>query len=361
MQRTLPYLNAIRVLPPALLDALSYSDLAFAGLDTELVPSVMEIHRRVSEIATRLQLDEGVVWPEVNAAPMLSRLVHTMLLPPTMYVGAKALLSFLRIDMHVRNVSAQLPRQSGTGREPSIISYSRNAAIPRCVMLMAALLVMLKLRWGLDGIARRDPLDAGLPPFRAWLSALRTSVGLENGADAPPAPFCPWDTDADLLGLSDEQVDRYLDFLEQEYTLPHIPASMTHLRRDHIQDLLSFGATSDAQPVDAAAIRGAQRDRLEALRTALYAQTETTEEPAALDAGEAYPLYAHDPSGAMPRDWVMVLDCAKRVLGLDTGPVATFQSYDMRQSRDQDVLQTAVMQLDEALVATLQRRRHSKK
>ncbi|WFC96047.1 hypothetical protein MBRA1_002703 [Malassezia brasiliensis] len=353
-QGTLPYLHAIHVLPAPLLDVLSYSDVAYAGLDTELVPSVMDIHRRVADIATRLSLDFGVVWPEVNAPPMLARMVHAMLLPAPVYVAAKALLAHLRIDMHVRNVSAQLPRQAREGRTRSIHSYARNAAIPRCVMLMAAVIVVLKLRHGLDGVPRADPLDA-LPPLGPWLAAVCAATdGATDGA------FRPWDPDADLLGLSDAQVDMYLDFVEQTYTRPYIPPAMRAARRDGIADLLSCAPAADAQRVDVAALARADEARAEAHRAALYAAPAPAPR-APRAAGEAYPVYAHDPSGTWPREYTRVLACAQRVLGLDAAPAASFVAHDVRHLRDADVLHVAVLQLDEALVTTLHRRRAARK
>lgn len=363
----LPFLHAARRLPAALVDSLSYSDLSYAGLDSEVVPSVMELHRRAGDIATRLHLDNGLVFPEVNAPPILQRLVHRMLLPAPMYVGAKALLAFLHIDMHVRNVSVKLPRARSRSRdsdtsdvegEPSVTSYSRNAAIPRCVMLMAALLVMVKLQWGLDGQPRSAAprelqgavAHAGAPPFRAWLDTLQTSVA--------HGPFRPWDTETDVLGLSDAQVDAYLDFFEKEFAGGHVPSSMGHARRDGIADLLSFGDDHGNGALDHSAIGAEQRARHAALRAALYAAP--AHDAGTLEAGEAYPVYAHDPSGTLPRDFLLVVHAANRVLGLDTGPVPQFQGTEVKHARDQEILLDTVMQLDEALLMTLQRKRNAR-
>lgn len=375
--RSVPYLGAVRFLPPALLDSLSFSDMEYGGLNTEHVPSVMELHRRVGEIATRIHLDAGLVLPEVNALPILARMVQRLLLPAPIYVGAKSLLSFLRIDMHVRNVSAKLPRRgrsqgSDTSdtepeREPSSASYARNASVPRCVMLMAAVVVLLKLQWGLDGKERSDApatlgtaeAYAGTPPFSAWLSAVRQSLGLETSADAvPPPPFCPWDTTSDMLAWSDADVDTYMDFLEDAYTLPHVPRAMAHARRDTIPDLLAFGKEAPRRPFDAAPLAKEQEARMAYLHQALYPPA--VQEPGGLAPGEAYPVYAHDPSGKLPPSFVHVLDVANRVLGVDTAPPPQYHLSDTRHRRDQDILLDTVMQLDEALLATLRRRRHAK-
>ncbi|WFD00058.1 hypothetical protein MYAM1_002804 [Malassezia yamatoensis] len=367
-----PFLNAHNKVETVSLRstiAVLYLALVLERLDTENVPTVMEIHRRCNDIATRLQLDFALDWPEVNAVPLLSRFVHRMFLPPAIYIGAKTLLSFLHIDMHLRNVSAQLPNHSQVGgREPSILSYSRNASIPRCVMLMAAIVIAVKLHYGLDGSPRYDPLQIGLPPLDSWLSALRVSVGLESNSklahyEPANAPFCPWDTSTDLLGLSDHQLDQYLDFYEQEYLMTDFPNSMRHARRDNIHDLASVGGHTSANPVNIPAIEKQHMNWTNNLRTQLYktgSESIVSPSPDLLESGEAYPIYAHDPAGVLPRELIQVMECANHVLGMETDPIESFQIHDARQARDQDVLQVAVMQFDEAILATLQRRRNTR-
>jgi len=211
--RTLPYLNALNVLPAALTESLSSHEIQYSSLDCQHIPSVMALHERAVYMARVLQLRFGVVIPELNALPVLSRMTADMLLPPTFYVAAKSLLTFLRIDMHVRSETAWYPAAAGNAhaarreRDGGPLAYSRNASVPRCIMLMGALLVIIKLRWGLDGLARRESDEtlgghrvvSGAPEQDRWLGALLAAVGLPGAptqaASAPPAPFCPWDPD----------------------------------------------------------------------------------------------------------------------------------------------------------------------
>ena len=204
--------------------------------------------------------------------------------------------------------------------------------------------------WSASSHARNAVAHAGAPPFRAWLDALQTSVA--------HGPFRPWDTETDVLGLSDAQVDAYLDFFETELAGGHVPSSMGHARRDGIADLLSFGDDHGNGAVDHSAIVAEQRARHAALRAALYAAP--AHDAGTLEAGEAYPVYAHDPSGTLPRGFLLVVHAANRVLGLDTGPVPQFQGTEVKHARDQEILLDTVMQLDEALLMTLQRKRNAR-
>lgn len=179
----------------------------------------MELHRRVVEISTALQIHFDVEFPEMNATPILSRFVHELMLPSTFYVGAKSLLTMLRIDMHVRSVAAMPPNsaararvrqqnEDGQGREmlTSPYAYSRNTVIPRCVMLMSVLILLIKLRYGLDGIRRYEAhrkyhplsLHSGAPEQEAWLDAICELHGLpverQQKDNVTRPAFKPWDT-----------------------------------------------------------------------------------------------------------------------------------------------------------------------
>ena len=61
----------------------------------------------------------------------------------------------------------------------------------------------------------------------------------------------------------------------------------------------------------------------------------------------------------MSRDMHRVLETGMRIVGLDTHPLPTYQPSNTAWTRphDQDVLLDCVMQLEEALVTTLMRRR----
>lgn len=105
----------------------------------------------------------------------------------------------------------------------------------------------------------------------------------------------------------------------------------------------------------------AQRARTAHFRRALYAEVAEPEERRSVAPGEAYRVYMDDDSGTFPHDFYRVLDAAARVLGLDTGhdPELRRAFTKWRRQSDTDVLQACVLQLDEALISVLRRRRAS--
>ena len=373
--RTLPYLNAIRYLPTSLTDSLSLSDLQFGGLDTNHIPSVMELHRRVVDISSVLQKQCGVMWPEMNAAPVLSRYVHAFMLPSTLYVMSKALLTMLRIDMHVRGAATLTPNAAARAREAqhdkewlsASCAFSRNTLVPRCVMLMAVLIVAIKLRYGLDGMERQEvsttvqgrQIYSGAPRQAEWLD----TVCALHGTTHSTSSFAPWDTSVDVLTLSEEDMDTYLDFVEDMYLPTHIPASLPLRRRDDVDDLIPCEPPARRERGDwlayARYMEAQHAERRKQFEAELYAGEPTTECETDIAPGEAYALHTHDPGGTMSRDMHRVLETGMRIVGLDTHPLPTYQPSNTAWTRphDQDVLLDCVMQLEEALVTTLMRRR----
>ncbi|KAL4401201.1 hypothetical protein ACI68E_002532 [Malassezia pachydermatis] len=319
---------------------------------------------------------------EVNSAPILSRYVHDLLLPSTFYVGAKSLLTFLRIDMHVHSVSVMpvnpiarakfKEKRPDAGTRNSKHAFSRNSVIPRSVMLMAALLVVVKLQYGLDGIRRRESplyvhdraIFSGAAPQDAWIDAICALHGLpsERTWDAVPAEFAPWDTQIDLLSLSDKDVDTYLSFLEDQYAPKNIPSSMPLRERNDEDDLLPCLPGKHRPEMHLATLSTQNRktyyERRAQLQSALYTQP-NEEDTICLAPGEGYATHTHDPGGVMPREMKRVLDVAMKVIGLDTTPEPAFETTSIAWGRphDQTVLADCMMQLEEGLLVMLRQRR----
>jgi len=339
----------------------------------------MELHARVSMVAAQLRRHHHVELLEINAAPILSRFVHELMLPPTFYVGVKSLLTFLRVDMHVlghtvlpanTDARAKFLERNGTDAIHSTQAFSRNLAMPRCVMLMAALIVMVKLRYGLDGIHRKEvpsmvggrQVISGAPPHEeAWLDALCALHGLPSDRvwKTSSPVFAPWDASVDLLSLSDAHLDTYLTFLEQEYLPSNVPSSMPFRRRDDVDDLLPKRVPPQA-PLDLVERvqnmhEAFQRRRAELLQ-AIYQDEDHS--PGILP-GDAYPTHTHDPGGAMTRSMERILAIGMRIVGLDTEVKPNFESVASHTSRprENDVLRQCVLQLEESLLMTLMRER----
>lgn len=75
--------------------------------------------------------------------------------PATIYTSAKSLLTFLEIPMHVFSPASVAESSSARGNKKELRRGVQGVSrTPRCVMLMAGVLIMVKLRYGLDGEER---------------------------------------------------------------------------------------------------------------------------------------------------------------------------------------------------------------
>ncbi|WFD27104.1 hypothetical protein MNAN1_002100 [Malassezia nana] len=341
------------------------------------VPTVVELHKRVIMVASQLRRYHNVDLLEINVAPILSRFVRELMLPPTFYVAVKSLLTFLRIDMHVLGhtvippnpqVRAKFLERHGTDGLPTAYAFSRNLAVPRCVVLMAALIVVIKLRYGLDDIHRKETsttlqgrqVFSGAPPQEeVWIDALCFLHGLpsDRAWEAKPPTFAPWDASVDLLSLNDADIDTYLTFLEQEYLPSNVPSSMPFRHRNDVDDLLPIPVPSQ-EPLDLVErVRNMQEVFQQRRAELLCAMYQSEEKEPGIQPGEAYATHTHDPGGAMTRSMERMLAIGMRVVGLDTQVKPTFESVAAHPSRprENDVLKHCVMQLEESLLLMLMR------
>lgn len=235
----IPYLGATKIIPEMMVAKLPENELRKLEMDS--VPSIVSLQERTSRLADDLTArfpSAGIPFPELNAAPILWRLVQDMGLPPTLYDPARALLTYLGIplavvpDASVGDVWSLLGVSEGDLPEEDEHEQQRPAIPPiegrlrntfsaphatRCCVLMAALVVIVKMRYGLDGRLRHEELDAEagsleLPPLDLYLEAL-TANQRALKADA----HFVHELQTHPSSLSNEQIDSLLDYSEQVY------------------------------------------------------------------------------------------------------------------------------------------------
>lgn len=232
----LPYLNVVHQLPLPLTRFLNKDNVQHHHLDTNVVPSITTLHLHTLSVADLLQRTYRVDFGRGNVSGQLARLVEGMLLPPTFYVATKRLL-----DMIGRGVGPQLmpclPQKARSGAQRQAKDAEETPAtlpgaaqmqrVPKEFVLMAALLVVIKMRYGLDGRERIESLPpaggnerAGVscaPLLEPWLCALdkrrqRYLESPETVAEMDPAEL-------DALHMTSEQVEAYASFAEQNLIL----------------------------------------------------------------------------------------------------------------------------------------------
>ncbi len=173
-------LNVVHRLPLPLTRSLNKDNVHHHMLDTDAVPSISALHLHTLGVAELLQRTYGVEFGDANVSGQLARMTEAMLLPPTFYVATKRLL-----DTVARGVTPQLlplrtkGRQDAEedGKKASLPGAALVQRLPKEFVLMAALLVTVKMRYGLDGQERSEGVGVDgavscAPELEAWLAAL---------------------------------------------------------------------------------------------------------------------------------------------------------------------------------------------
>lgn len=229
---SIPYLNVVHSLPLSLTRFLNKDNVHHHHLDTDAVPSITTLHLHTISVAALLQRTYDIDFGEGNVSGQLARLVEGMLLPPTFYVATKRVL-----DMVGRGVGPDLMPKEGRSsqhqpeaergdddmqtRLPGAAHLQR---VPKELVLMAALLVVVKIRYGLDG---RDRVEI--------ISSLNNhgKAKAELGVSCAPL-FEPW------LSALDARKKRRLDSTEQVAEIDPVELDALHMRSDQIEAYASF-------------------------------------------------------------------------------------------------------------------------
>ncbi|KIJ70044.1 hypothetical protein HYDPIDRAFT_79247 [Hydnomerulius pinastri MD-312] len=214
---SLPFLDHVRFLPPALTRHLTKH--AVQALSPHHAPRTLSLHRLTSRLANRLYGTFDVLIPELNAAPVLWRVVQQCFSgTPILYYLTKRLGHELSLPLSLHHSLA-----------PSLSSIKRGDTeshkydnVPPEIALVATAIVVLKLVYGLDGKKRlpRHPDDAAcaFPDADQFLATLKEASGAETCVNAhrfsSRVPMSVGDLDDAIL-------DEYLDFCQKVLVGPH--------------------------------------------------------------------------------------------------------------------------------------------
>ncbi|PWN33760.1 uncharacterized protein FA14DRAFT_65136 [Meira miltonrushii] len=252
IEQKIPFLHAIYQLPRPMTKALPYRYAE--RLDGKKVPSIDKLHHVSVRLANDLHNKFSIKFPEMNALPMLWRCTQDLLLPPTVYCAAKRLIAYCEIPLvavqeSCSTLSLDQEKPPQRNRKASLMLDGRLAvslqytSVPREVVLMASLILMIKMRYGLDGEERfEEPQIAdiwsGCPPLDPWLAALE--VQQARGETQFPALADPDSVKIDEM--TNDQLDAYLDYAEDKLILEDHPNALHRRHTGKIDDLLACGA-----------------------------------------------------------------------------------------------------------------------
>jgi hypothetical protein len=259
-QRKLPYLHAVYTLPVEMSRRLSH--IRCARWDITRVASTSKLHKRASKLANKLNQSFDIVFPPLNALPLLWRCTERLLLPATYYRAAKRFLAYLDLPIFpVSATAASYDDPPGTQytkarrhRARLTVPYARDkrlmvapraeASVAREVVLISVVIIIAKLRYGLDGEERMEEAFhsdhwSGAPHLLAWLEALDKAKDNLALSDVRAFSDHPEGIN-DLLALDEQELDRYLDYAERSLTHDHhLPQLHDGGRRQTPADLLT--------------------------------------------------------------------------------------------------------------------------
>jgi hypothetical protein len=235
----LPFLHALYALPSELVSQLPKTDVA--KLDQCIVPDICHIYQHTLKFSTDICDYFDVSFPPINSPPIIWRCVEGLLLPPPFYIAATELLHYLCVPLTgtiERCTAFDLPSTSDAQIEPRLRVTLSRLSSPRDVVIMASVVVVAKIQYGLDGASRRgerhrDPISCA-PSLKDWLAGLRRSRADYLGDSL--SVYDPHTTE--VLDLNDEQLDSYLAFAEKLFVQPLHPRIHHWRKRDNIADML---------------------------------------------------------------------------------------------------------------------------
>ncbi|PPQ98550.1 hypothetical protein CVT24_004041 [Panaeolus cyanescens] len=144
----LPYLEGLRMLPESMAQHLTKHNVQ--ALSPAHAPKTMTIHSLASRFGKKLYQCYGIYTPEANAADILWRLTKSMGGTPLLYVVTKRVMSVVSAPLTLHGSLAPV-LQTKRSWEAKRNQYD-NAPVE--VSLIAAMIVGLKMIYGLDGRER---------------------------------------------------------------------------------------------------------------------------------------------------------------------------------------------------------------
>ncbi|KDN47131.1 hypothetical protein K437DRAFT_267908 [Tilletiaria anomala UBC 951] len=364
LARRLPYLDAQQHLPRALVHQLNASAVRHFGLDAARVPPSEALYAAVRGFARQIAAVTNIRLPPLNVAPVLWSCTRRMLLPPSVYVAAKALLIFCDFLPHLSvefaraaalldrsNAAAEAKENVGSNGENNMDAAGSAAetrwnaplvkstlskktwAMPREVLLVAAIVVVLKMRYGLDGRKRYEHQDgpsAGMPKLNVWLRAMQeVTAAMEADPSAAYNPSC------DVLDMSEEQLDAFLDHAEDTLVLKNEAVMHRARNANETQSFLKFTSPASSRTSDpsstAARELQAREEHLQRAMASLYDSPHSVPASASLSSslgadgrlkcGQAYRAYVmpvpHEDDGQLPEELQLVLEIGADVAGCE--------------------------------------------
>ncbi|OSD04228.1 hypothetical protein PYCCODRAFT_1387083 [Trametes coccinea BRFM310] len=298
----LPYLDPLRLLPVDMTRHLRKHTVQ--ALSPHFPPSPLHLHRLTSRLARLMHSKYDIYTPELNAAPVLWKAVRTLQGTPTLYVLTKRIARLVSIPLTLhRSLAPALAREKK--RDPTF--HKQDSAVPE-VALAAAVIVVMKLVYGLDGSPRnlrdKDDPACALPVLSELIAAIRAA---EKATEAARPPYAT-DSQLSALDMNDRMLDEYLRFCEKALLPREDQMSTRNVTTDHFP--LGEGRTSPLEMFDESFGEDPTPPAMSA--------NAVDDRPDVLGPGQDYHIYnTQDILGTVPDDLEAVVSRAAQWAGMD--------------------------------------------
>ncbi|TFY64273.1 hypothetical protein EVG20_g5993 [Dentipellis fragilis] len=337
----LPYLDPIRFLPPDMARHLTKQTVS--ALSPPHAPSPVLLQVLAARLARQMNNTYGISTPELNAAPILWRVIRALGGTPVLYSLAKTVGYVLSLPLTLHHTLAP-GLVKVNKKDPSRHIYDN---VPPEVALAATIVLVLKMVYGLDGrprcesrvnlekwmadgsvIARSAPKDTAdpacaLPSIQDYLKVVQD---LNDQTRRSKEEIFSAKSNMATACLDDSMIDEYLRFCEKAL-LGHGVAG-TELRVIAEYFPLGSRASESSSPTDGESTAGVRREN--ALKAAQPAEDATDEEP-----GAAYTIYnSGDVLGTVSEEYETVVGRAARATGVgDEYMGGVVEKYERRLAR----------------------------
>ncbi|EGO01877.1 hypothetical protein SERLA73DRAFT_177450 [Serpula lacrymans var. lacrymans S7.3] len=313
----LPYLESIRILPPSL--TLHLTKHIIQALSPHHAPSTLQLHGLASHLAKLMYAKYSVFTPELNAAPILWRVTRYLGGTPTLYDLAKRLGRVLSLPLTLHySLAPSLKRIRRT--DPESHKFDN---VPPELSLMATVIVVLKMVYGLDGKVRlpREPSDpaCALPRLEEYLALLKRMD--ESDAESRENQ-CSSRSAMPVGDADDATIDEYLDFCER------VLIGTTNGNTGYILD--KFFPLSSENTGETPTVAGSDQIVLALPPTTVNADDETVLRP-----GESHTIFSsRDVLGILPEELELILRRGAQSVGVSGSYLCgAVERYEYRIAR----------------------------
>ncbi|OQN98084.1 hypothetical protein B0A48_15916 [Cryoendolithus antarcticus] len=198
---SLPYYSAIRLVQKSLTEKLpgQYQSL----LEPQTILKAEDLQRRIFDTAKQFHEDFGMGMPAVNHPLLLYRWMRALALPIEVFATTTRLARMLGLDFGYLF--------EGARRSEFPVRYPE-------VRLMALVVVVTKLLFPCDDHERHPASAQDMSAMRMNWDAWQKSQSSDAEKAPKPEPMSNSDafaiTDTDCLNMGDEDLDRYLDWYQ---------------------------------------------------------------------------------------------------------------------------------------------------